>query len=603
MTWLNAFAQVHGLRVHTSWSKVWEYPWIWGRISDLPLNGLKVLDIGSELSPFPWFLSSLGARVWMVEKDASFVALWEQLKKEGGFQVDWRLVDGALLPFDDSFFDLVLSFSVLEHIPDKEHAIDEAVRVLKPGGRLGLTFDICELKMGMSYPAWGGEPLDMEEADSRIAGHPSLEPVDPAASWNTADISDFVKWHLQSSPHHNYTVGGAVLTKKRLAAAKTLDGKLQVHALDTGVFAGNLGDDAMYLGGVRSLPGNMDASFEVHDVTRASRFGCSRPVFWQDLNAIRRQILSSDAVLLMAGTPIMEDWGLEWPLRSNAWKLECCHQAGILVHAAGIGVDLLRTPQALEIFSRSYLPIASWTVRSTQCLSALVQMGVPPERISVGADWVWVSGLAPDPAAAVKWRTENPTELPVRRVGVNLVSEIWTGDSERARQWSALLDRLYAEHICHFFFFCNESRDGEYYDAAAAREVMALMRAPATLVPNLYYHPSEMVSMLSTMDLTISLRYHFTTFSLLAGVPCLSVTRGQKMQSLNADLGLPFVGDAARPAREALLVEATKALADPQAYLRELQIAIQGLKLRATSNLALFERSLAEGDLHHGFSH
>ncbi len=27
MAWINGFARVHGLRVHTDWSKIWEYPW------------------------------------------------------------------------------------------------------------------------------------------------------------------------------------------------------------------------------------------------------------------------------------------------------------------------------------------------------------------------------------------------------------------------------------------------------------------------------------------------------------------------------------------------------------------------------------------------
>ena len=479
MAWLNAFAQVHGLRVHTSWSKVWEYPWVWRRISDLPLPGLKVLDIGSELSPFPWFLASLGASVWMVEKDLTFAGVWERVKAEGQFQVEWKEVDSTTLPFPDQYFDLVLSFSVLEHIPEKERAVDEAVRVLKPDGRLALTFDICELGQGMSYPAWGGEPLNMQEFDSWIWNHPRLDPMEPSASWNTADLADFVKWNLRAAPHHNYAVGGAVFKKSPRETVSSVK-KHRVHVLDTGLFSGNIGDDAMYLGAASCLPSGLEIAFEVHDSQKAAQLGVPQSLDWRDKDAVRTSILASDAVLLLTDTPVMEDWGLDWPLRANAWKLDCCHQAGIPVHAAGIGVDLLKTAEALEVFRNSYLPIRSWTVRSPRCRAALLEMGVPADRVAVGADWIWLAGLEPDPVASEKWRTTNSTEPSVRRVGVNLVGEIWAGDADRTRLWARLLDRLTEEYSAHVFFFCNEPRSGDYYDAAIAREVMESMRKPAT---------------------------------------------------------------------------------------------------------------------------
>ena len=45
---------------------------------------------------------------------------------------------GEHLPFPTGTFDLILSHEVLEHVQDDQLAINEAVRVLKPGGRLVL---------------------------------------------------------------------------------------------------------------------------------------------------------------------------------------------------------------------------------------------------------------------------------------------------------------------------------------------------------------------------------------------------------------------------------------------------------------------------------
>ncbi len=44
--------------------------------------------------------------------------------------------DATALPFEDGRFDLVLSFAMLHHVVEWEKALAEAVRVLRPGGRL-----------------------------------------------------------------------------------------------------------------------------------------------------------------------------------------------------------------------------------------------------------------------------------------------------------------------------------------------------------------------------------------------------------------------------------------------------------------------------------
>lgn len=50
--------------------------------------------------------------------------------------VDARVMDGQSLAFDDGIFDVVILHFVLAVIPDPERALNEAVRVLRPGGRL-----------------------------------------------------------------------------------------------------------------------------------------------------------------------------------------------------------------------------------------------------------------------------------------------------------------------------------------------------------------------------------------------------------------------------------------------------------------------------------
>ena len=50
--------------------------------------------------------------------------------------VKFQKVSGENLPFTDDTFDVVISNGVINLIPDKEAAMSEIIRVLKPTGRL-----------------------------------------------------------------------------------------------------------------------------------------------------------------------------------------------------------------------------------------------------------------------------------------------------------------------------------------------------------------------------------------------------------------------------------------------------------------------------------
>ena len=47
--------------------------------------------------------------------------------------------DGGVLPYDDESFDVVISFQVIEHVPEDVGFVRQLARVLKKGGRLYLT--------------------------------------------------------------------------------------------------------------------------------------------------------------------------------------------------------------------------------------------------------------------------------------------------------------------------------------------------------------------------------------------------------------------------------------------------------------------------------
>src|SRR6478736_3562527 len=66
--------------------------------------------------------------------------------------------DATRLPFPDGTFDRIIASEVMEHIPDDLGAIDELVRVLRPGGVIAVT-----------VPAWLPETICWRLSDEYYA--------------------------------------------------------------------------------------------------------------------------------------------------------------------------------------------------------------------------------------------------------------------------------------------------------------------------------------------------------------------------------------------------------------------------------------------------
>lgn len=212
---LNAFAAPRGLRQFTNWSKLWEYPWLWHHgLSARHWRGCRVLDLGSEQSPFPWWLATRGAQVTLIETRPDWVAQWEAVRQDlGQPAVDWRIVPDCRLPFPEATFDVVTSFSVIEHQDDKRLAAAEVARVLKPGGTFAISFDLCEPDRGMTFPEWNGRALTMREFEADIWNQPAFGHRAPP-DWNLEDLEPFLRWHRTTAPHHNYVTAAALLHKQ-----------------------------------------------------------------------------------------------------------------------------------------------------------------------------------------------------------------------------------------------------------------------------------------------------------------------------------------------------------------------------------------------------
>lgn len=131
-------------------------------------RGLKVLDLGSGRSTLPYWMASRGASVTTFEyphpieqKIAGKIGRLNRFIME---KVSGRVIeiygDMMVLPFKDHSFDMVTSFSVIEHLdtdasdlsyvpfPEQRKraakVLNEMIRVTKSGGYIYLTSECCD---------------------------------------------------------------------------------------------------------------------------------------------------------------------------------------------------------------------------------------------------------------------------------------------------------------------------------------------------------------------------------------------------------------------------------------------------------------------------
>ncbi|MEV5648144.1 class I SAM-dependent methyltransferase [Nocardia sp. NPDC052254] len=124
----------------------------WARVlGDLQLRGDEhVLDLGCGRGAVLLMAAQLlprgravGIDLWRADQTGNGPEVTLRNAEREGVTGRVEVVTGDVtrLPFDDNTFDVVLSSLVIHNIPsaaDRQTAIDEAVRVLRPGGRLAV---------------------------------------------------------------------------------------------------------------------------------------------------------------------------------------------------------------------------------------------------------------------------------------------------------------------------------------------------------------------------------------------------------------------------------------------------------------------------------
>lgn len=102
----------------------------------------RVLDAGTGPARIPVLMGQRRPqwRIVGIDLSANMLKLGTRHIREAGLEdrIQLQLVDAKQMPFEDNFFDLVVSNSIVHHLPNPLPFFQEIQRVLKPNGGLFL---------------------------------------------------------------------------------------------------------------------------------------------------------------------------------------------------------------------------------------------------------------------------------------------------------------------------------------------------------------------------------------------------------------------------------------------------------------------------------
>ena len=98
--------------------------------------GENVLDIGSGTGTYSIWMNKLGLNVTSIDQSKEMINIAKEKASKEKLNIDWILGDAHVLPFPNQSFDLVVSVTAIEFMDNYRVVLNEAMRVLKPNGRL-----------------------------------------------------------------------------------------------------------------------------------------------------------------------------------------------------------------------------------------------------------------------------------------------------------------------------------------------------------------------------------------------------------------------------------------------------------------------------------
>lgn len=131
-------------------------------------DGVRLLDVGCGTGFFTRLLSSGDEKVKATGLDLEepFIEYAKKEAAERGLSIDFVVGNALSLPFEDDSFDVVTSHTFFTSIPDPKKAMDEMIRVTRPGGMISSVTAMSFMPECITGGSWGGETGWISEFNS-----------------------------------------------------------------------------------------------------------------------------------------------------------------------------------------------------------------------------------------------------------------------------------------------------------------------------------------------------------------------------------------------------------------------------------------------------
>jgi len=139
----------------------------WEAIGHLALRlvpAITVADLGAGEGLVSQLIARRAERVWCIDNSAKMVEVGTELAKKNGLaNLAYKLGDIEAVPLPDKSVDLAILSQALHHASHPQTAVNEAARILKPGGQL-LVLDLKEHAFEKAHELYGDLWLGFKES-------------------------------------------------------------------------------------------------------------------------------------------------------------------------------------------------------------------------------------------------------------------------------------------------------------------------------------------------------------------------------------------------------------------------------------------------------